>query len=128
MQFMSQSMGWADNFILAMAPLGIITAIVGTIRVGGPRWLKALIGRARENYAVAEAELMSSTSHEVCELWNGREIVRCMGSAPIAQFMVLVPTNGAVDASTKMTILSLAEAKAKGYLREHGRRYRKIHA
>ncbi|KAM0376593.1 hypothetical protein ACHAO7_011449 [Fusarium culmorum] len=64
MQFMSQSMGWADNIILAMAPIGIITAIVASIRVGGPSWLKAVIGRARENLAVSEVELMSSTSDE----------------------------------------------------------------
>ena len=29
-------MGWADNIILAMAPLGVMTIIVGAIRVGGP--------------------------------------------------------------------------------------------
>ena len=63
-QFMSQSMSWADNVLFACAPLGIITAIVGAIRVGGPSWLKALIGRARETAAAAELDLMSSTSHE----------------------------------------------------------------
>ncbi|KAK4122032.1 hypothetical protein N657DRAFT_682498 [Parathielavia appendiculata] len=63
-QFMSQSTGWADNVILAMAPLGVLTAIVGAIRVGGPSWLKAIIGRARESRAIAESELMSSTSKE----------------------------------------------------------------
>ncbi|KAK1962540.1 hypothetical protein LY78DRAFT_563287, partial [Colletotrichum sublineola] len=89
MQFMSGAMGWADTIILAMAPLGIITAIVGAIRVGGPTWLKAVIGRARENLAVAEAELMSSTSQEVCELWNGQEIVRCMGSPSVTEFICL---------------------------------------
>ncbi|KAF4810450.1 Ankyrin-3 [Colletotrichum tropicale] len=92
MQFMSGSMGWADNIILAMAPLGIITAIVGAIRVGAPSWLKAVIGRARENLAVAEAELMSSTSQEVCELWNGQEVVRCMGSPSVTEFICLLPT------------------------------------
>ncbi|KAK3297793.1 uncharacterized protein B0H64DRAFT_416721 [Chaetomium fimeti] len=91
MQFMSQSTGWADNIILAMAPLGIITAIVGAIRVGGPTWLRAIIGRARESRAVVEAELMSSTSREVCELWNGREIVRVMGVGPIYEFIILLP-------------------------------------
>lgn len=91
MQFISQSMGWADNIILAMAPLGIITAIVSAIRVGGPSWLKALAGRARENLAVAEADLMSSTSKEVCELWNGQEVVRCMGSALVSEFICLLP-------------------------------------
>jgi hypothetical protein len=35
MQFMSQSTGWFDNIVLAMAPRGIITTIVGAIRVGG---------------------------------------------------------------------------------------------
>ncbi|KAF2187551.1 hypothetical protein K469DRAFT_628363, partial [Zopfia rhizophila CBS 207.26] len=91
MQFMSQSTGWADNIILAMAPLGIITAIVGAIRVGGPSWLKAIIGRVRESRAIAESELMSSTSNEVCELWNGQEIVRVMGAGPIREFIILLP-------------------------------------
>lgn len=91
MQFMSQSTGWFDNIVLAMAPLGIITTIVGAIRVGGPTWLKAIIGRARESRAVVEAELMSSTSHEVCELWNGQQIVRVMGRGPIREFIVLLP-------------------------------------
>ncbi|KAK2038833.1 hypothetical protein LZ31DRAFT_477902, partial [Colletotrichum somersetense] len=94
MQFVSQSLGWADNILLAMAPLGIITIIVSAIRVGDPGLLKALIGRARENLAVAEQELMSSTSSEVCELWNGNEVVRCMGSAPIKEFICLLPYSG----------------------------------
>jgi hypothetical protein len=91
MQFMSQSTGWADNIILAMAPLGIITAIIGAIRVGGPTWLKTIIGRARESRAIVEAELMSSTSKEVCELWNGQQIVRVMGAGPIREFIILLP-------------------------------------
>src|SRR5690349_17402795 len=97
MQFMGQSMGWADSIILAMAPLGIITAIVGAIRVGGPSWLKAIIGRARESRAVAESELMSSTSKEVCELWNGQQIVRVMGSGPIREFVVLLPKDSSMN-------------------------------
>ena len=85
LRFMSQSMGWADNIIFAMAPLGVITAIIGAIRVGGPVWLKAIVGRARENQATAEVELMSSTSTDVCELWNGQTIVRMMGSPQILE-------------------------------------------
>ena len=88
-QFMSQSMGLADNVIFAMAPLGIITAIVAAIRVSGLIWLKAIIGRARENNAAAEVELMSSTSHDVCELWNGQSIVRLVGSPPILKIIYL---------------------------------------
>ncbi|KAF7524027.1 hypothetical protein G7054_g11554 [Neopestalotiopsis clavispora] len=104
MQFMSQSLGWADNIILAMVPLGIITIITSAIRVGGPSFLKALIGRARENLAVAEQELMSSTSKEVCELWNGHEVVRCLGSCPVTEFICLMPEselNDVVDVKVK---------------------------
>lgn len=91
MQFMSEAVGLADCILLAMAPLGIVTIIVSAIRVGGPTWLKAIIGRARENLAAAELEVMSSTSDEVCELWNGNNIIRCQGSAEIWQFICLVP-------------------------------------
>ena len=44
-QFLSMSMGWEDNILLAMGPLGILTVIVSAIRVGGVRRLKALVGR-----------------------------------------------------------------------------------
>jgi hypothetical protein len=116
-QFMSQSMGWADNVILAMAPLGIITAIVGAIRVGGPSWLKAIIGRARESRAVAESELMSSTSNEVCELWNGQQIVRVMGSGPIREFIILMPEGSGEDGGPAK--MAAASTKA-GSTREPG--------
>jgi hypothetical protein len=90
-QFMGQAMGWADNIILAMGPLGIMTIIVSAIRVGGPIWLRAIVGRARENHAAAESDVMSSTSDEVCELWNGRKVVRVAGEATIAEFICLFP-------------------------------------
>lgn len=72
-----------------MAPLGILTAIVAAIRVGGPSWLRAVVGRARENRAIVEMELMSSTSHEVCELWNRQGIVRTMGRPEVQQIIYL---------------------------------------
>jgi len=79
-QYMSHSMSWIEDLIFAMAPLGIITAITGAIRVGGPPSLKAIIGRAREGKGVVEVELMSSTSSDVCELWNGDGIARMLGT------------------------------------------------
>ncbi|RYP70138.1 hypothetical protein DL771_005650 [Monosporascus sp. 5C6A] len=79
-QFLSMSLGWADNVLLAMGPLGIITTIVSAIRVGRVKKLKAIIGRARESQSTAEQELLSSTSSNVCELWSGREVVRVMGN------------------------------------------------
>ena len=71
-----------------MVPLGILTAITGAIRVQGPRIANSFIGRGRENRALAEIELMSSTSQEVCELFNGKSIVRAMGRPEIAQILV----------------------------------------
>jgi hypothetical protein len=117
-QFMSQSLGWADNILFAMAPLGIITAIVGAIRVGGPVWLKAIIGRARENASVAEVELMSSTSHDVCELWNGQAIVRMMGSPQILELIHIRGNDGA-----SCELFTLEEARAKGLLTTKNSRF-----
>ncbi|KAI6755630.1 hypothetical protein HG531_004736 [Fusarium graminearum] len=117
MQFLSQSMGWSDCVILAMAPLGIITTIVSAIRVGGPPWLKALIGRSRENTSAVEMELMSSTSHETCELWNGSDIVRCQGLAPVKEFICLIPRGG-IDNTTSIRIMRLEEAVKKKLVQE----------
>ena len=120
-QFMSQSMSWADHITFAMAPLGVVTGMIGAIRVGGPTWLKAIIGRARENRAMAEVELMSSTSHEVCELWNGWQTVRLMGSPMVCEVLWFLQRgcdrpNGQ-DLSEPTT---LEEAKVRGFLKRHG--------
>jgi len=76
-------MGWIDTIIFAIAPLGIITAIVGAIRVGGPGWLKSIIGRARENRTMAEVELMSSTSREVCGMAKYCQNHGCSGDSAV---------------------------------------------
>lgn len=55
-QFMSQATGWGDIILLAIGPLGIVT-IVSAIRVGGPIWLRSVIGRARENSAAAKVDV-----------------------------------------------------------------------
>lgn len=113
MQFMSQALGWEDSVILAMAPLGIITILISAIRVGGPAWLKAVIGRARENISAAEMELMSSTSKEVCELYNGQTIVRCQGSTPVWEFIYLIPIslqNQDLNKRLDIRVLTLEEA------------------
>jgi hypothetical protein len=47
-QFLSMSMGWADDVLLAMGPLGIMTVVVSAIRVGGVKTLKAFVGRSVE--------------------------------------------------------------------------------
>jgi len=87
-QFMSQAMGWLDDIIFAMCPLGIVTAMVSAIRAGGTPALKALIGRAREPVGAIEIELFSSTSSEVCELYGEQGIVRVpSSSAKIEQWV-----------------------------------------
>ncbi|KAK3312638.1 hypothetical protein B0H66DRAFT_484763, partial [Apodospora peruviana] len=87
-QFLSESFTWLDHLIFACVPLGILTAITGAIRVQGPKIARSFIGRARENRAAAEIELMSSTSQEVCEMFNGKGIVRTMGRPTIAQIII----------------------------------------
>jgi hypothetical protein len=125
-QFLSTSFGWADNILLAMGPLGIITIVVSAIRVGGPKWLKALVGRlvpadnaaaqarpriypckqtltaastphrAREERCLAEQELLSSTSNEVCEMWSPGGIVRTKGQPPMGLKTLVIISNGAI--------------------------------
>ena len=43
-QYLSTSMGWADDILLGLAPIGIMTVIVSAIRIGRSKSLKALIG------------------------------------------------------------------------------------
>jgi hypothetical protein len=114
--------GWLDSVIFAMAPLGIITAIVSAIRVGGPPWLRAVIGRARENRAAPEVELMSSTSHEVCELWNGQAVVRMVGRPEIQQLVYL---EDYADGDG-FGIYTVPAAEQEGYLEWQGKIDRKV--
>ncbi|KAI5840956.1 hypothetical protein BZA05DRAFT_315711, partial [Tricharina praecox] len=86
-QFLSQTITWYDCVIFAIFPLGIITTVVSAIRVAAPNSWKALVGRARESRAMAELELLSSTSLEVCEMWDGQAIVRVMGSPQILELV-----------------------------------------
>ncbi|KAF5541711.1 ankyrin repeat [Fusarium napiforme] len=121
MQFLSQSMGWADCIILAVAPLGIITTIVSAIRVAGPAWLKAIIGRSRENLSSAEMELMSSTSQETCELWNGRDVVRCQGKAPVTEFICLASANSG-QTIKRIGFMKLSEAIEQRLVKKRDKR------
>lgn len=105
--------------------MGIITAIVAAIRVGGPSWLKAAVGRARENLAVSETELMSFTSKEVCDVWNGQEVVRCMGLAPVAELVCLLryadDTMYDTEEGPAIEVLTLKEAIRKAYILDLGK-------
>ncbi|RFN53855.1 ankyrin repeat protein [Fusarium flagelliforme] len=120
-QFLSQILGWADCIALAMAPLGIITILISTIRVGGPLWLKAVVGRAKENVSDVEIELMSSTSREVCDLYNGTSIVRSQGTAPVWEYICLFPKGPAGSPPNKdsgLRFMTLNQAVKDGLLEE----------
>jgi hypothetical protein len=68
-----------------MAPLGILTAVVSAIRVCGSSSLRTFIGRAQEGSGTVEAELCSSTSRSVSELYNNGGIARVFGRPKVLE-------------------------------------------
>jgi hypothetical protein len=84
-QYLSESINVVDYFIFAMAPMGILTGVVSAIRVCGNPSLRAFIGRAQEGAGNAEAELCTSTSRDVCELYNSGGIARVFGRPKILE-------------------------------------------
>lgn len=86
-QFLSESTNFMDSIIFSIAPLGLITAVVSVVRIYGSSSLKSIIGRSQEAHGVAEAELCSSTSQDVCELWSNGGICRVFGRPKILDFI-----------------------------------------
>ncbi|PMD34532.1 hypothetical protein L207DRAFT_121736 [Hyaloscypha variabilis F] len=86
-QYLSESTTFVDYLIFAMAPIGIITALVSVIRVCGDRSLRAFIGKAQEADSAIEAELCTSTSRDVCELFNQTGITRTLGSPSLLELV-----------------------------------------
>jgi hypothetical protein len=86
-QFLSESTSFLDYFIFAMAPIGILTAIVSTIRVCGHSSLRAFVGRSQEGEGAIEAELCTSTSRDVCELFNRGGIARVLGTPSVLELV-----------------------------------------
>lgn len=84
-QYLSESITVLDYYIFSIAPLGILTAVISAIRVCGSPSLRAFIGRAQEGGGDAEAELCSSTSRDVCELYNNGGIARVFGRPKILE-------------------------------------------
>lgn len=86
-QYLSESTKFIDYFIFAMAPIGIISTITAVIRVCGHPSLRAFIGRAQEGDGTTEAELCTSTSADVCELFNKGGITRVLGRPDIIELV-----------------------------------------
>ncbi|CAF9941900.1 MAG: hypothetical protein HETSPECPRED_004379, partial [Heterodermia speciosa] len=87
-QFLSECLSFTDIVIFATAPIGIITALISAIRVRGSSSLRAFIGRAQEGGGNAEAELCSSTSRDVCELYNNGGIARVFGRPKLLEVVL----------------------------------------
>ena len=88
-QFLSQSLDFGDCLVFAAAPLGILTGVVSAVRLGGYAWLRATIGRAAESRGAAGIELTSATSSGICELWDGKSVIRIQGSAKILSILFI---------------------------------------
>src|SRR3569833_1878656 len=65
--------------------MDIVTAITSVIRVCGDSSLRAFIGRAQEGDGAIEAELCTSTSRDVCELFQKGGITRVFGKPKILE-------------------------------------------
>ncbi|KAM6478850.1 hypothetical protein HDV62DRAFT_370078 [Trichoderma sp. SZMC 28011] len=88
-QYLSESTRFIDYFIFAMAPIGIISTITAVIRVCGGSSLRAFIGRAQEGQGTTEAELCTSTSADVCELFTKGGITRVLGRPDIVELIYI---------------------------------------
>ncbi|KAH0608208.1 uncharacterized protein H6S33_002260 [Morchella sextelata] len=109
-QYMSETLSWVDNLIFCLAPLGVITAIVSAIRVGGSPKLRSLVGRAKESRGEVEADLMSSTSSDVCELWNGEGVVRVLGRPVLLQLVYEKPDESGSEPGVGNQICTFVDA------------------
>lgn len=86
-QYLSESTSFLDYFIFAMCPIGIITTVVSAVRLCGHSSLRAFVGRSQEGNGVVEAELCTSTSRDVCELFNRGGIARVLGRPTILELV-----------------------------------------
>jgi hypothetical protein len=92
-QFLSESTTFLDYIIFAVAPIGILTALVSATRLCGSTALRAFIGRSQEGQGAVEAELCTSTSRDVCELFTWGGIQRVLGRPSILE-LVYFPRHG----------------------------------
>jgi hypothetical protein len=74
-----------------MAPMVILTQIVFEIRVYGSPSLRAFIGRVQEGRGNSEGGLCSSTSRDVCELYDYGDIARVFGHPKILEVINISP-------------------------------------
>lgn len=101
--FLSQSISVCDWIVFACVPTGVPFALTAIIRVSRRNgFLRGLFTYPEEENRFIERDLLSSTSEEVCEIWNGRGVTRQF--APLSQLPV---TEWIFDG----TLMRSAEAK-----------------
>ncbi|KAK0719156.1 hypothetical protein B0H67DRAFT_642538 [Lasiosphaeris hirsuta] len=86
-QYLGEGTSLLDYFIFAMAPISILTAIISAIRICGHSSLRAFIGRSQEGDGAVEAELCTSTSRDMYELFNRGDIARVLGKPNILELV-----------------------------------------
>ncbi|KAJ6438354.1 ankyrin repeat domain-containing protein 28 [Purpureocillium lavendulum] len=111
-QYLSESTTILDYLIFALCPLGIITAIVSAIRVCGHPSLRAFIGRSQEGNGVVEAELCTSTSRDVSELFNQGAITRVLGRANVLE---LVSVENNAGSATRRNVMLFQDYLEKAH-------------
>ncbi|OGM45525.1 hypothetical protein ABOM_006492 [Aspergillus bombycis] len=111
-RYLSQSVSVCDWVVFSMVPTGVPFALKAIIRVSKPnKFLRGLAVYPPEERDVIEKELLSSTSEEVCEIWNGhgveRKLLPSSESAPVEEWIYdgnLQPTSRALVRKASRTI------------------------
>jgi hypothetical protein len=68
-----------------LAPLGVPTAIIAVIRTSQMQFLKRMVGLAEDKVSDVEKDLMSSTSDEVSEIWDGEKVIRVIRPSTVSE-------------------------------------------
>ncbi|KAJ6261247.1 Ankyrin-2 [Drechslerella dactyloides] len=123
-QFLSESLDIWDNLVFAMAPLGLLTAVVSVIRVCGSPSLRAFIGRAQESPSTIEADLLSCTSESTAEVFDGGGITRTLGDPQILEVVVKSDDTSNGDGSKNPIVSMLWEKSAASVWREASTRWK----
>ncbi|KAH8694013.1 putative ankyrin repeat-containing protein [Talaromyces proteolyticus] len=87
-QCLSESTSILDDIIFALAPLGVLTAVVSAIRVCGNSTLRAFIGRAQEDPGSVERELLSCVSDSTAEIFSDSGVSRITGNPKILEVVI----------------------------------------
>jgi hypothetical protein len=99
--------------------MGILTINVASIRLAGYAWPKMLVGRSMEDRVQAESDLTTSTSDQVCELWDGAGIFRTIGQVPVKEYVCLtVPQDHVISDNFMSEVFHECESPPASHSRE----------